>query len=73
MNQSLGLQGLPVRQSYIYVGPAELEAAHKEILAFRARMLAVIQSKLAAMGEHPVYRIARQHLEDIQREAEKIS
>ena len=59
--------------SFIYVGPAELEAAHKEILAFRARMLAAIQAKLAAMGDHPVYRIARQHLEDIQREAEKIS
>jgi hypothetical protein len=58
--------------SFIYVGAAEVEAAHKEILAARARVLAVIQDKLSTMGNHPVYRLVKTHLEDVKREAEKL-
>lgn len=59
--------------SYIYVGAAEVEAAHKEIRAARARLLALIQDKLAGMGAHPAAQLARIHLEDVKREAEKLA
>jgi hypothetical protein len=59
--------------SYIYVGAPELEAAHKQILASRARVLATIIQKLEAMGNHPVYKVAAMHLQDVQREVEKMS
>ncbi len=49
------------------VEDSELAAAVATLRAQKARTLAVISEKIAAMGDHPVYRLVKMHLEDIVR------
>jgi hypothetical protein len=64
-----GLQGPP--GSLTVVGDAELLAAVEKLRAQKAALQARIIDKLAGMGDHIVYRIARKHLEQILEEARK--
>lgn len=68
----IGPRGPIGETSYIYVDGPAVETAHKEILAARAKVLATIEDKVKTMGSHPVYRLARMHLEDVKREVEKL-
>jgi len=49
------------------VGDPELQAAVEKIRAQKAAAMATIAEKLAAMGDHPVYTIAKAHLEDVKK------
>jgi|SRR5579859_1176444 len=53
------------------IGDAELLAAVEKLRAQKAAVLANLTDRLAAMGDHPIYRIARQHLEQVLEEAKK--
>ncbi|HYM76126.1 MAG TPA: hypothetical protein VE377_09135 [Candidatus Dormibacteraeota bacterium] len=53
------------------VGDAELLAAVEKLRAQKAAVLANITERLASMPEHPVYAVARQHLEQVLEEAKK--
>ena len=55
------------------LGDAELLAAVEKLRAQKAAVLANIIEKLAGMGDHPGAQLARIHLEDVKREAEKLS
>jgi len=66
----MGPRGPMGETHYVYVGPAEVEAAHKEILKNRARVLAVLIDKLQTLGSHPAARLAAMHLEDVKRALE---
>ncbi len=67
-----GPAGAPGAPAYVYVDDAAVKQAHQQILAARARALAVLQDQMASMGGHPVYRLARLHLEEVKRELEKL-
>ena len=58
-----------------YIGPAEVEEAvknvRKALLQQRANFKARILEKMAATPEHPVYSIARAHLQSLLDETEK--
>jgi hypothetical protein len=52
------------------VGDAELRAAVEKIRAQKAAALAMIAVKFQTMGDHPVYRIVKAHLEEVKKSLE---
>jgi hypothetical protein len=53
------------------VGNAELLAAVEKLRAQKAALQALLATRIAEMGDHPVYMIARKHLENILEETRK--
>lgn len=53
------------------VGDAELQVAVAKLKAQKAAALAKIITNSTTMGESPVYRLVRMHLEEVKRELEK--
>jgi hypothetical protein len=53
------------------VGDEELQAAVAKLKAQKAAALATIAANMAAMGDHPVYKLVRLHLESVKRELEQ--
>ena len=51
------------------VGDSELLSAVETLRGEKARMLAKLIGKISEMGDHPVYRLAKLHLEEVLREA----
>ena len=50
------------------IGDAELQAAVEKLKAQKAAALANIALKISMLGDHPVYRVAKAHLEAVARE-----
>lgn len=64
----VGPQGPP--GDLTIVGDEELQAAVAKLRAQKAAALATIAENMKAMGNHPVYTLARLHLEEAKRKLE---
>ena len=67
-----GKDGAPGKDGNVcYVGPAEIEAACVAIRAEKAKAIAILETRIKAMGNHGVYAVARLHLEAVRKELVK--